>query len=368
MSCNYAEGLSDYAHKGKLGLPEKFDSDEQVEQKVAQLAEWVRESKHVVVHTGAGISTSAGIPDFRGPKGVWTLEKKGEKPKVCVSWNDAVPTKTHMALAELTRTDRVKFVVSQNIDGMHMRTGMRRSKLAEVHGNMFVDQCNACKRQFVRGSAAETVGQKVSEVGCPGKKGNGRACRGKLADFVLDWEDELPDDDLDLSDAHSCLSDLSIVMGSTLQIVPAGNLPTYAKKHKADLIIHSYVDDVMERLFALFDMTLPDYDPAADPTRRVGESFIEWTQCGKETKVFKARADKLDTEFKLKRKLDRLKKKSEQVEAVKEEDVEPSEAKASRLEQTKEEENGASCIKEDVKEEVKVESKPVSPDSNGAES
>jgi mono-ADP-ribosyltransferase sirtuin 6 len=92
MSCSYAEGLSPYDNKGKLGLPESFDSDEALEEKVDQLFQWFKQSRHVVFYTGAGISTSAGIPDFRGPKGVWTLEKKGLKPDINVSWDDAKVT------------------------------------------------------------------------------------------------------------------------------------------------------------------------------------------------------------------------------------------------------------------------------------
>lgn len=70
MSVNYSDGLSPYEHKGKCGQPEKFDPHDLVAEKVKKLAEFVRASRHLVVHTGAGISTSAGIPDFRGPKGI----------------------------------------------------------------------------------------------------------------------------------------------------------------------------------------------------------------------------------------------------------------------------------------------------------
>ena len=102
MSCTYAEGLSPYENKGKLGLPESFDPEPVVEEKVEQLFRWLQESRHVVFYTGAGISTSAGIPDFRGPKGVWTLEKKGLKPDINVSWNDAKVSYLHCNLLLLT--------------------------------------------------------------------------------------------------------------------------------------------------------------------------------------------------------------------------------------------------------------------------
>lgn len=139
---------------------QKFDDEEVVNEKCATLADMIKSSKHVVVHTGAGISTSAGIPDFRGPNGVWTLEEKGEKPSMNIAFEDAVPTKTHMALKALIDAGHVKYVVSQNIDGLHMKSGLSREHLSELHGNIFVENCNKCRTQYVRTTAAPTVGQK----------------------------------------------------------------------------------------------------------------------------------------------------------------------------------------------------------------
>ncbi|CAL4123110.1 unnamed protein product, partial [Meganyctiphanes norvegica] len=259
----------------------KFDSPEEVERKVCIFAEWVKESQHTVFHTGAGISTSAGIPDFRGPKGVWTLEKKGLKPDINVSWDDARPTLTHMAIVSLERKGKVQYVVSQNIDGLHLRSGLQRKKLSELHGSMFADKCNYCHRQFVRHGAVKTVGQKCQNLTCPGVRSNGRRCRGKMHDTVLDWEDGLPELDLDLSEMQSNAADLSISLGTTLQIIPSGNLPVNTKKRggkfvivnlqptkqdrHADLIINTYVDDVMRRLLELLDIPLLQYRPEDDP-------------------------------------------------------------------------------------------------------
>lgn len=341
MSCSYAEGLSEYHDKGKLGLPEKFDVNSDIIGKVTTLTEWVRNAQHIVVHTGAGISTSAGIPDFRGPKGVWTLEKKGKKPDMNVSWDDARPTKTHMALAKLIEVGKVKFLISQNIDGLHLRSGVPREKIAELHGNMFLEQCDKCKKMFVRDSPAPTVGQKYVGGDCMATRSNGRNCRGKLKDFVLDWEGELPDSDLSLSDSHSVLADLSIVMGSTLQIIPAGNMPTYTKKYdqkgklvicnlqptkhdkKADLNIHTYVDDVMEMLMKNLGLEIPQYNKDDDPVKRVARGeyshddlYIDWTQDEEHAKDVKRLSDRIHDEY-LRRRREEKKRKSDAGEVVK---------------------------------------------------
>ncbi|KAH8383249.1 hypothetical protein KR009_007574 [Drosophila setifemur] len=293
MSCNYADGLSDYDDKGILGAPESFDSDEEVTEKCKELADWIKQSGHVVLHTGAGISTSAGIPDFRGPKGVWTLQEKGEKPDFNVSFDDAKPTKTHMAIIALIESGYVQYVVSQNIDGLHLKSGLDRKYLSELHGNIYIEQCKKCRRQFVKSTAVETVGQKSLERPCKSSLvTKGRSCRsGILYDNVLDWEHDLPEKDLEMAVMHSTIADLNIALGTTLQIVPSGDLPLknlkrggklavcnlQPTKHnkKANLIICSYVDVVLSKVCKLLGVEIPDYSESTDPTKQSSPS--EWT-------------------------------------------------------------------------------------------
>jgi len=119
--------------------------------KCAKLAEAIKKSKRLVVYTGAGISTSANIPDYRGPNGVWTLMDQGKEVAAC-DLGLAQPTTAHMALFMLYKQGKISHIVSQNCDGLHLRSGLPRSKLSEVHGNMFIEVCKACKpvRPFVR--------------------------------------------------------------------------------------------------------------------------------------------------------------------------------------------------------------------------
>ncbi|XP_040846569.1 NAD-dependent protein deacetylase sirtuin-6 isoform X3 [Ochotona curzoniae] len=216
MSVNYAAGLSPYADKGKCGLPEIFDPPEELERKVWELTRLISQASSVVVHTGAGISTASGIPDFR-------------------------------------------------------------DKLAELHGNMFVEECTKCKTQYVRDTVVGSMGLKPTGRLCTVAKARGlRACRGELRDTILDWEDSLPDRDLALADEASRNADLSITLGTSLQIKPSGNLPLATKrrggrlvivnlqptKHDrhADLRIHGYVDEVMTQLMKHLGLQIPTWE------------------------------------------------------------------------------------------------------------
>ncbi|XP_030748926.1 NAD-dependent protein deacetylase Sirt6 [Sitophilus oryzae] len=327
MSCNYADGLSPYENKGVLGVPETFHSREEVKDKCLLLTEWLQKAKHVVVHTGAGISTAAGIPDFRGPKGVWTLEKEGKKPEINISFNEAIPTRTHMALKYLVEKDYVHYIVSQNIDGLHLRTGVPRTNLAELHGNMFIGQCDTCESQFVRPTATSTVGQKDLGEFCK-RAVRGRTCRGKLRDTILDWEADLPARDLAMSDYQSSIADVNICLGTTLQIVPSGNLPLKCKKYggkmvivnlqptkhdkKADLIINTYVDDVLEEVMKNLSLKIPEYSAVEDPTKnQTPNCIVEWNIAKSQVQLYRKKYDEIHKEYKIKKRDENEMKKNE---------------------------------------------------------
>jgi mono-ADP-ribosyltransferase sirtuin 6 len=181
----------------------------------------VREASKIVAFTGAGISTSCGIPDFRGPNGVWTLQRAGQplpKPKVCFAV--AKPSLTHQALRALMDTGKLTYLVSQNVDSLHLRSGVPRRQLAELHGNCFAERCPKCRTEFIRDFEVETVGFKPTGRSC-----TAGGCNARLKDFVLDWEDALPADELAASEAHARQADLAICLGTSLQITPACDIP-----------------------------------------------------------------------------------------------------------------------------------------------
>lgn len=253
-------------------MPEFRDSPEELDAKCKELAQLLLRSKCVFVVTGAGISTAAGIADFRGPKGVWTIEKEGRTAE-SVDFSRARPTLTHRALRVLENRGIVKFVVSQNVDGLHPRSSFPLNRLAELHGNVFCEQCEKCSRRYYRDFPTGSVGLKYTGRSCDGTP-KGRACRGRLRDTTLDWEDALPEPDFTTACNYAKHADLSLCLGTSLQIVPVGNMPLLAQKNggkmvtvnlqatkhekKADLAIHGLVDDVMTRVLSHLGIVLDD--------------------------------------------------------------------------------------------------------------
>ncbi|KAL7088095.1 hypothetical protein ACP275_13G108200 [Erythranthe tilingii] len=271
MSLGYAEKLSVIEDVGNVGMTEFFDPPHVLQQKVEELAMLIQKSKHLVVFTGAGISTSCGIPDFRGPKGIWTLQRKGQAlPEASLPFHRATPSITHMALVELEKAGILKFLISQNVDGLHIRSGMPRERLSELHGNSFMEQCPSCGAEYMRDFEIETIGLKETARRCS-KAG----CAAKLRDTVLDWEDALPPKEMNPAEKHCKMADVVLCLGTSLQITPACNLPLKClktggkivivnlqktpKDKKASLVMHGRVDKVITGVMSSLNTRIPQF-------------------------------------------------------------------------------------------------------------
>ncbi|KAA8523544.1 hypothetical protein F0562_009967 [Nyssa sinensis] len=271
MSLGYAEKLSYIEDVGKVGMSEIFDPPRVLQEKIERLAMMIQKSKHLVVFTGAGISTSCGIPDFRGPKGIWTLQREGKAvPEASLPFHRAMPSMTHMTLVELEKAGILKFVISQNIDGLHLRSGIPREKLSELHGNSFMEICPSCGVEYLRDFEVETIGMKETSRRC-----SNVVCGAKLKDTVLDWEDALPPKEMNPAEKHCKLADVVLCLGTSLQITPACNLPLKSlrgggkivivnlqktpKDKKATLVIHGLVDKVIAGVMELLNLQIPPF-------------------------------------------------------------------------------------------------------------
>ena len=199
-------------------------------QRIDQLAQWIVGAQHPVFFTGAGISTESGLPDFRGPDGVWTRRDRGEGP-VKFDWKDASPNPSHMAMAELQEMGRMAFLISQNVDNLHLASGIRPELLAELHGNVTKLQCRSC------GFKCDNFPDLTT---CP-------ICSGKLVPSVVDFGQSLPEKDLREAEQHSRHSDLFVVAGSSLVVFPAADMPRIALRAGARLVIINQGETPLDR-------------------------------------------------------------------------------------------------------------------------
>jgi len=328
----YANRLSKYPNKGICGLPERIDSKRAIDCKMQKLVKMMKKAKRIVVLTGAGISTSAGIPDFRGPNGIWTTEKRGikemerkrkqtadieqaasndltepnllgddkefefderddrivdrkrrrvDKDSTCtrrvstdstesttknrISFEAAEPTLTHRAITKLANEDVIKYCVTQNVDGLHRRSGLHRRQHSILHGCIFTEKCEKCDKEYFRNYDVGGLSFKKT-----GRQCTDTSCGGDLRDTILDWEDELPEKDWNISQEEFAKSDLCICLGTSLRIEPAGSLPIHSKKFvivnkqstpydsKAELCIHASVDDVLRKIMVGLNLHLSE--------------------------------------------------------------------------------------------------------------
>jgi len=334
----YASRLSKYPNKGVCGLPELVDSKRALHSKIKRLVKLMKNANRIVVITGAGISTSAGIPDFRGPNGIWTTEKRamkkleritksqqqraknkkqessssysvielhlsgdeyefddkcdkrdeqavgrrqkrkrmdnnadvvqgGTQPavKTRISFESAKPTLTHRFLTKLSEEGVLNYLVTQNVDGLHRRSGLPRSKHSILHGCIFTEKCEKCEKEYFRDYDVGGLSFKKT-----GRQCTHNDCSGDLRDTILDWEDELPEKDWNRSQEEFAKSDLCITLGTSLRIEPAGSLPTRARRFvvvnkqatayddEAEFCIRADVDDVLQQICIGLNLQFPE--------------------------------------------------------------------------------------------------------------
>ncbi|KAI1349015.1 DHS-like NAD/FAD-binding domain-containing protein [Xylaria sp. FL0043] len=145
----------------RVAEAEREEPAHALDTKADTLVGLIRKSKHFIVCTGAGVSTSAGIADFRGPNGVWTLRAQGKQAQNRKSTLQAIPTLTHMALVELQNRGTLTYLISQNCDGLHRRSGILPDKISELHGNSNRGYCQDCGKEYLRDFRAVSTYEKI---------------------------------------------------------------------------------------------------------------------------------------------------------------------------------------------------------------
>ncbi|XP_042525975.1 NAD-dependent protein deacetylase sirtuin-7 isoform X1 [Dipodomys spectabilis] len=292
----------------KRRLEEVCDDPEELRNKVRELAGAVRNAKFLVVYTGAGISTAASIPDYRGPNGVWTLLQKGRSVSAA-DLSEAEPTLTHMSITRLHEQKLVQHVVSQNCDGLHLRSGLPRTAISELHGNMYIEVSSLTGMQGLSARQAPLTVPSCSQVctSCiPNREyvrtfdvtertalhrhQTGRACHKcgtQLRDTIvhfgergtlgqpLNWE---------AATEAASRADTILCLGSSLKVLkkyprlwcmtkpPSRrprlyivNLQWTPKDDWAALKLHGKCDDVMQLLMGELGLEIPLYNRWQDP-------------------------------------------------------------------------------------------------------
>ncbi len=223
---------------------------------VARARVLLERASHVVVLTGAGISTDSGIADFRGPQGVWTKNPEAEKmatlqayvsdPELRArSWQNrltspmwsASPNAGHRALVDLERSGRLELLVTQNIDGLHQKAGSDPARMVEIHGTSLEVMCLSCGHR----QPAELVHGRVrageADPACLATVNGAAVCGGVLKSATISFGQSLVAEDLIRAEEAAARCDLLLAVGSTLAVFPAAGLVPVAVRHGAVAII-----------------------------------------------------------------------------------------------------------------------------------
>ena len=216
---------------------------------IEQVRGWVGEAKRVVVLTGAGISTESGIPDFRGPQGVWTRDPEAEKLSDIryyvadaairrKSWQArldhpawaARPNAGHAAIAELERRGKLHTLITQNIDGLHQKAGSAPERVIEVHGTVHAVVCLSCGWKGPMQATLDRVRQGEADPPCS-------RCGGILKSDTISFGQALVPEVIDRAMNAAAEADLFVSVGTSLQVYPIAGAVPAAKRAGARVVI-----------------------------------------------------------------------------------------------------------------------------------
>jgi NAD-dependent deacetylase len=220
-----------------------------MEDMVKRVAGMIGAAKKIVVFVGAGLSTESGIPDFRSPGGVWdkydpedfyfqnfvSNRAKREKywemaTEMYEAMKDAKPNAGHLAVAELEKLGKLDCLITQNIDGLHFKAGNSEAKVFELHGTAMHVTCLDCNRRYERDLIQERIASGDKAPECD-------ACGGLLKPATISFGQSMPERETAEAFRRSADCDLFIVIGSSLVVYPAAQMPVVAKQSGAKLVI-----------------------------------------------------------------------------------------------------------------------------------
>jgi NAD-dependent deacetylase len=213
------------------------------------IAAWLAGARQLVVLTGAGISTESGIPDFRGPQGLWTKNPEAEKTATLSyyvsdpeirrrAWQNRVhsemwhaePNLGHRALADLERVAELHTLVTQNVDGLHQAAGSSPDRIVEIHGTVHDAKCLACGWRGPMGPVLDRVRAGDDDPAC-------EHCGGMLKSATISFGENLVPEDLERAQRAAAGADVFLAAGTSLGVYPAAALPEIALVNGARLVI-----------------------------------------------------------------------------------------------------------------------------------
>ena len=227
---------------------------------IPRVKSWIDQARRIVVLTGAGISTDSGIPDFRGPQGVWTVNPAAEKlstlqnylaePAVRqAAWKSrmahpawtAQPNRGHLALLELERRGKLHALITQNIDELHQQAGHAPERVIEVHGTMRRVMCWGCGRRGPMQEVLERVRAGEQDPPC-------LDCGGILKSDTISFGQAMVPEVIDRAMLAAQQADLLLAIGSTLQVYPVAGVLPLAKQAGALVVIMNHQATPMDHL------------------------------------------------------------------------------------------------------------------------